>query len=167
MCTHDKCLQMIREKGGPAVKLSQSNWVGRALAHLPPLSAQVNTFCFICQAHHHHHHHHHNRHHQHPSKQSTTNIQHQLPQPLSITIIHGFLLSTPTHLHPPGRLRKRPLQLQQQGGDQRDLGRAGAEEAGHTAEELEREEEGHTQSTRPSGQSSHCRYLTWSNVTIK
>lgn len=34
--------EMIREKGGPAVKLSQSNWVGRALAHLPPLSAQAD-----------------------------------------------------------------------------------------------------------------------------
>ena len=32
---------MIREKGGGSVKLSQGNWVGRALGYLPALAAQV------------------------------------------------------------------------------------------------------------------------------
>lgn len=30
---------IIQQKGGPAVKLSQSNWVGRSLGMIPPLSA--------------------------------------------------------------------------------------------------------------------------------
>ena len=34
-------VQMIREKGGSGVKLSQGNWVGRALGYLPALAAQV------------------------------------------------------------------------------------------------------------------------------
>lgn len=35
--------EMIREKGGPAVKLTQSNWVGRALgSYLPGLTAQAD-----------------------------------------------------------------------------------------------------------------------------
>ena len=35
-CDGDDGAQMIREKGGPAVKLSQSNWVGRALGTFIP-----------------------------------------------------------------------------------------------------------------------------------
>jgi len=31
--------EIIQQKGGPVVKLSQSNWVGRSLGMLPPLSA--------------------------------------------------------------------------------------------------------------------------------
>jgi len=34
--------EMIREKGGSGVKLSQGNWVGRALGYLPALAAQVD-----------------------------------------------------------------------------------------------------------------------------
>ena len=36
-------VQMIREKGGAAVKLSQSNWVGRALATYLPSQVIIAT----------------------------------------------------------------------------------------------------------------------------